>query len=153
MDEFFDTCAEIESTMSLIYRRMANAVKTNERLKEMLLKMAKDEADHVNQIRLARLLPFEENFSGVRISKTKLDLMLLKAQSLLHDIETSPPSEKEALLRAIDLEEDFMQVHVGSALEFSDPKLKERFQQLAREDEKHVGTLRDYFQAAYQRSA
>ena len=153
MDEFFDTCAEIESTLSLIYRRMANAVKANERLKEMLLKMAKDEADHVNQIRFARLLPFEENFSGVRIPKAKLDLMLLKAQSLLQDIETSPPSEKEALLRAIELEEDFMQVHVGSALEFSDPKLKEGFQRLAREDEKHVGTLRGYFQEAYQRSA
>ncbi|MDO3377787.1 ferritin family protein [Geoalkalibacter halelectricus] len=153
MDEFFDTCAEIESTLSLIYRRMANAIRGNERLKELLLQMAKDEADHVNQIRFARLLPADASFTGTKVSKTKLDLMLLKAQSLLQDIEAAPPAEEDALLRAIELEEGFMQVHVGSALEFSDPRLKERFELLARADEEHVATLREYFAEVYQRSA
>ena len=150
MDEFFEICAEIESTMSLIYRRMADAVNGNERLKELLLQLAKDEVDHCNQVRFARLLPAQESFAGVRISQSKLELLLLKAQSLLKEIEQAPLGEKEVLSQAIALEEDFIQVHIGSAVEFSDAKLKERFNMLAREDEKHVAVLRDYFQAVHQ---
>lgn len=153
MEEFFDLCAEIESTMSLVYRRMANAICGNEQLKELMLQLAKDEADHVNQVRFARLLPEKESFSGVHISQTKLERLLLKAQSLLKDIEQNPPCEKDILVQAIALEEDFIQVHVTSALEFAEPKLKERFKLLAREDERHVATLRTYFQEVYQRSA
>lgn len=153
MEEFFDLCAEIESTMSLIYRRMANAICGNEQLKELMLQLAKDEVDHVNQVRFARLLPDKGSFSGVRISQARLELLLLKAQSLLKEIEQNPPGEQDILPQAIALEEDFIQVHVASALEFTDPKLKERFNLLAREDEKHVATLRAYFQEAYQRSA
>lgn len=153
MDEFFDTCAEIESTMSLIYRRMADTVKGNDRLRGLMLQMAKDEADHVTQIRFARMLPADTAIAAVKLSKTRLDLLLLKAQSLLRQIENAQLSEEEVLLQAIAMEEDFMHVHAGSALEFTDSKLKERLQLLAREDEKHVGTLRDYYQEIYRRSA
>ncbi|WP_305041374.1 ferritin family protein [Geoalkalibacter sp.] len=153
MDEFFDTCAEIESTMSLIYRRMADAVRGNDRLRGLMLQMAKDEADHVNQIRFARLLPAESSIAGPTLSKTRLDLLLLKAQSLLQGIEDARLGEDEVLLQAIAMEEDFMQAHAGSAVEFTDPKLKERLQLLAREDERHIATLRDYYQEVYQRSA
>lgn len=153
MDEFFDTCVEIESTMSLIYRRMADTVKGNDRLRGLMLQMAKDEADHVTQIRFARLLPAQSGVAAIKPSKIRLDLLLLKAQSLLRNIETACLGEEDVLLQAIAMEEDFMQVHVSSALEFADPKLRERLQLLAREDEKHIATLRDYHREVYRRSA
>ncbi len=153
MDEFFDTCAEIESTMCMIYRRLADAVRGNERLRELMLQMAKDEADHANQVRFARVIPLADNNFKPKISSVKLDLLLLKAQSLLRAIEDEPPSEKEVLAQAIGLEEEFMGVHISTAFEFKDEKLMERFKQLAREDEKHVATLREYYREIYQRSA
>jgi len=149
MQEFFDICAEIESTMCLIYRRMAHAMRGNEKLQELMLQLAKDEADHANQVRYARVLPQSESFAGVKIGKSRLELLLLKAQSLLRDLENDPLTEEQALLKAIELEEEFIGVHIGTAVEFKDEKLKERFRMLARDDEKHVGTLRNYFNEVY----
>jgi hypothetical protein len=100
-------------------------------------------------VRYARVLPQSESFAGVKIGKSRLELLLLKAQSLLRDLENDPPTEKQALLKAIELEEEFIGVHVCTAVEFKDEKLKERFRMLARDDEKHVGTLRNYFNEVY----
>lgn len=149
MQEFFDICTEIESTMCLFYRRMAYAMRGNEKLQELMLQLARDEADHANQIRYARVLPEQENFSGAQLGMSQLERLLFKAQGLLNDLENEPLTEKQALLKAIELEEEFIGVHTGTAIEFKDENLKERFRLLARDEEKHVGTLRACFNEVY----
>ena len=149
MQEFLETCAEIEHTMCRIYRKLADSERDNDRARALWLQMAKDEADHVTQLRFAGCLPAESFSLG--LSQDEVEALLCKAQKLLEDLEESPLTSRDALKLAIDLEEEFMAVHASTALAFSDQKLKERFDRLARADEKHIGTLREYFREIWPR--
>ncbi len=150
MEEFLETCAQVEHTMCRIYRQLADSERDNDRARALWLQMAKDEADHATQLRFARCLP-EESFSAADLSQSEVETLLIKAQALLDDLEETSFSSREALKCAISLEEEFMRVHAKTALVFTDEKLKKRFDLLARADEEHIGTLREYFREIWPR--
>jgi hypothetical protein len=107
--------------------------------------MAQDEDAHARQLEVAKGVPEDVFFEDALIDPTKLDDLLRRAHQLLRMAEDPPRSESLMLETAKDLEREFMQVHLSNAVKFHDVAMVELFQNLAREDNRHLETLDGYY--------
>lgn len=62
---------------------------------------------------------------------------------LLRKVEREALSEEKSLRLAVHMEQAFVKVHINNALYFRNQKLAELFDQLGREDEEHLNTLKE----------
>ena len=144
MLKFLNKCAQIEETTALIYHEFANNKHCDETLVTIWKRMAKDEEDHAQQLRLASRLPTRETFQGHRVNgpdpdtlKTLADNILIKAQKENYEL-------LDMLKDAVVLEKEFRKIHATYALEFKNPSLLETFKRLANADAEHLTELDTY---------
>jgi len=138
--KFFNSCIELEKTVSGIYTNLANIVDCDQELRKLWLNMAEEEYQHATQIELASRLP-KGTFIGIKITQETIDDLLDKAL-LVHKRTQSPGlSVTDSLRLSIKLETDFQAIHVASAAEFSSPSLSKLFLSLAKGDKVHTEAL------------
>jgi len=144
MRKFLNDCAAIEETIAAIYRQLAEALPCDEELKAIWRKMADEEDQHAIQIGLAARLPYKETFRGENLTPAKVEQLLHRARTILAGVRSAGMTEEDALRVSLKLEGEFMAVHVASAAEFLDGKMREMFRCLARGDEEHHRALEEY---------
>jgi len=149
VQRFLKVCEDIEQTVSKIYRHWQEVFVDTPALSAMWARMADDELDHVRQIQLAKRVAYENVFEGNNVSIDDLEKALAKARRLLVDVKEKEISAEKALLAAIKMEELFSQAHLMNATNVVDESMATMFKSLAREDEMHVATLRNYYDSVY----
>jgi hypothetical protein len=138
MRSYLNECRKIEQVMGEVYRKLAGVNTYSEKLRGIFELMARDEDDQARQLEVAKGVPEEVFFEGARIDPEKLDELLRRAHQLLQMAEDPPRSESLMLETARDMEREFMQVHLLNAVKFHDAAMVELFENLAREDSKHL---------------
>lgn len=145
MRSYLNDCQKIEQVMGEVYRRLAGVRLYSEKLRGIFERMARDEDDHARQLEVAKGIPEEVFFGGTRIDPEKLDDLLRRAHHFLRLAENPPRSESLMVETAKDLEREFIQIHLQNAVRFQDSGMVELFQDMAREDKKHLETLDSYY--------
>lgn len=147
MRNYLNECQRIESMMGDVYRKLADAPRYSQRLRNLFARLARDEDDHARELALAKRLPKEIFFDGPTISGEKLD-DLLELTVRFRKIADAPPVSEEQILKvAREMEMEFLALHLLSAVRFRDDRLAGLFNGLAREDKEHLAELESYFTA------
>lgn len=81
--------------------------------------------------------------ANILIPEAKISDALANAMFLLRKVEREALSEEKSLRLAVHMEQAFVKVHINNALYFRNQKLAELFDQLGREDEEHLNTLKE----------
>ena len=142
-----DRCARIEQTVAKIYRRMAEAVRGGDELRSLWLEMAAEEEEHLRQIRLAQRLLREDTAAAPQISEGTLEQLDNRANSILRGVQRAGVSADDALRVSVKLEQDFLDIHGGRALDFADENARRLFANLARADQEHIARLQRFCRA------
>ncbi len=149
MQRVLRVCEEIEQVVAQIYRYWQEVFVNDAPLSALWAKMADDELDHVRQIQLAKRVANENVFEGCNVSVESLEKALAKARQILRDVKEKDISSEKALRAAIRIEEEFSKAHLLNATRVTDESMKTMFRSLARADEKHVKTLKDYCESVF----
>ncbi len=149
MQRLLRICEDIEQVVSQIYRHWQQVFVNDSSLSSLWAKLADDELDHVRQVQLAQRVATEHVMEGNKISLESLEKALARARQLLKDVKEKDISSETALRAAIKIEEEFSKAHLLNAANVIDESMVKMFNSLARADEQHVKTLRDYCDAVF----
>jgi rubrerythrin len=142
MLRFLSVCAEIEDVVGNIYKVLAERVECDATLRELWTQMARDEEAHAMQIRFALRLPSSHAFKSQTLPLVQAEQLLRSARGILAGARTSPVNERLALRLSLKLEEDFIAIHISSAMAFRDDSLRQMLNCLGSADRNHVEKLR-----------
>lgn len=141
MERYLTICAQIEATVGTIYRGMADCVSCSEGQKAVWREMALEEEEHARQVQTAANSLAIDLMPVRPVSRRRAELLLIRAHMIMMGMNGTPPVEEEALALGIRLEEEFREIHALSATQMEPVRLREFFEELAREDERHLGRL------------
>ncbi len=149
MQRFLRVCEDIEQVISQIYRHWQQVFASDPSLSALWSKLADDELDHVRQVQLAQRVANDQIIAGSKVSLDSLEKALARARQLLRDVKEKDISSQTALRAAIKIEEEFSKAHLLNAANVTDESMAKMFKSLARADELHVKTLKDYCEAVF----
>jgi len=144
MRAILQTCIDVEERVGEIYRLLAEHPQAGKELREIWLEMADDEDRHAQRIELVgeRL----EN-AGVRecgLSAREILALLDRAGEILQETQEDKLSLEDAPYVTVELEDAFLQAHLGMAAAGSQPDLQTMFKTLAEADRRHTERIRSY---------
>lgn len=141
MERYLWICAQIEAAVGTIYRGLADCVACSEEQRESWRQMAREEEEHARRMQTAADVQAFDLLPVRPVSRRRAELLLIRAHMVLMGMNGPPPVEEEALALGIRLEEEFREIHALSAREMELARLREVFEGLAREDERHLDRL------------
>lgn len=143
MQRYLNDCRRIEEVASTLYQQLAADKTYHSKVREVFQKLSNDEKEHMLNIDL--VLQANDKDIDVRemIAGEKLNDALVLAEHLLQKVQNENLNEEKALRLAVEMEQQFVKVHVDNALYFHDQKLSELFNRLGSEDETHLSTLKE----------
>lgn len=144
MLRFLNVCAEVEESVCNVYTLMSEQALTDAALKLFWSKMAADEASHATQIRFAMRLPAVHTFKEATLPMDRVSQLLADVRALEIKLQHSVIPETQALQLALTLEEDFLSVHIDSAVVFKDETMRKMLNSLGCADKDHVEKLRRF---------
>jgi len=142
--QFFNTCIAIEKTIGNIYRQLAESVSCDPELKDIWLKMAKEEDQHALDIGFAARLPGDGNFQPKAHLMAKIVRMHDFAKQALAKAQSGRLPAQSAVELSLRLEDEFLAIHIASAVEFENESIGRMFAAMVRGDEEHCRGIRDY---------
>lgn len=142
MFAFLSECRKIEETAGRIYHLLAEEPAYAERVREVFRQLGQDERAHARNIDLVLQAGDHQLDAYPTLAWEKLGEAADLAAQLLRRAERGGMDEETALRTAVDLEQEFVRVHVQNAVNLSNRKLAALFDQLSKEDEQHVDRLR-----------
>jgi rubrerythrin len=137
-------CIEVEERVGEIYQQLINHPDADEELREIWQEMAADELRHAQRIRQVR-----EKFetSGVLtcgLTAEGVRELLERAGEVLLEAQEGRLSLDEAIYASVELEDTFLQAHLGFAASGNQPDLQTMFKALAEADREHTVRLQSY---------
>jgi rubrerythrin len=144
MKAILQTCIDVEERVGEIYQQLINHPDANEELREIWQEMAADEMRHAQRIRQVR-----DRFevSGVitcGLTADGVQELLERAGELLLEAREGRLSLEEAIYASVELEDTFLQAHLGFAESGNQPDLQTMFKALAEADRVHTVRLKSY---------
>ena len=140
---FLDLCAGLELKMAELYHYFEDLFAEDALFSLLWKKTAREEENHAQQFQLGVRL------KGIGMQDITTDVsqavtFLQKVETFLEKSIASRPTQKEALILAIKLEEQLATFHMSSIVRFEDPRMKEMFEAMMDSDKGHISTLRDF---------
>lgn len=143
MRSFLSDCKKVEELASKIYQLLADDMAYADEIRKVFQQLSDDEKAHARHIDLALQANEKEIDANILIPEAKISDALANAMFLLRKVEREALSEEKSLRLAVHMEQAFVKVHINNALYFRNQKLAELFDQLGREDEEHLNTLKE----------
>jgi len=144
MLEVLNLCIQVEETIGRVYRWLAANAEDNPELRRIWAKMAMDEDGHADNLRFARRMNPLEHIAKTRIDRADVKLLLDKATRFHQLVQDGGWTEDAALKMACELEQNFQQVHIQMAAEFTNGQMREMFNNLGKGDREHLAELEGY---------
>jgi len=145
LEPLLKACWQIEEIAAEIYRILASGPYA-EPLRRSFATLARDEREHAAQLEQALRLRIDQPMAQKRIAWERVEEALDLAGQLRGRLTAAPRDVEEALQLAIQLEKNFVKVHLENAVFFEDERVAGLFRGLARGDEEHLQTLTDCLQ-------
>lgn len=135
-------CRRIEEVAGKIYQNFADDTVFAVEVRKVFKQLSDDERAHARHIDLVLQGNEKDVAAAPLIAGEKVSHAAAVAEAMLQKVEREKLDEESALRLAVDMEQRFVKVHVQNALHFHNRKLAELFNQLGREDEAHLNTLK-----------
>ena len=146
MKRILEMFVRIELLAGQIYTEFAASDKSDDELKKIWLKMARDEQDHANALKLALRLPSDEFMPYVHKDCPDPEASIRTLSTILGRAKTHSDTKVQMLADAVMIEKTFRVVHATYSLSFKGQSLQQTFARLSRSDEEHVAELKKYIE-------
>ena len=143
MRGFWDDCHQIEIIAGRIYQRFAVNRSYAKEVREVFQRLSLDESAHARHLEQLRQTDLAELDLVTRISREKVRDTRRLAEQLFFLVERGGQDEAQALDMAIQIEQEFIKVHVQNAFHFYNRNLAEVFARLRTDDQDHIDRLND----------
>jgi len=138
---FFDECARIEELCATLYHYYSELFKDNDEVSRLWKKTALEEENHQKQFELAHRLQDDIGFE-LTADIERPQRVYQKLNHLLEYVRQNPPDLVTALTKAIEMEENLVDLHVDSSVRFHDESIKQMFLAMRAFDQDHIKSLR-----------
>jgi len=153
MQAILSTCRQVEEQVGAIYRNLASYPGADRRLREIWRTMAEEEARHGERIQLLANRLQSVGLQDFRLEPQRVQQLLDRAAEILDDVQQQRLTVDQAIYVSVELEDSFMEVHLGYGAVDSHPDLQTLFKSLAEEDRRHTEALKGYLQDMGSKSA
>jgi len=143
MRSYLVDCKRIEEIVSTIYQQLATDKTYHSQVREVFQNLSDDEKAHMRHIDLVLQANDKDIDANEMIAGDKLRNALALVEHLFQKVQKENLNEEDALRLAVEMEQQFLKVHVDNAIYFRDKKLSELFKELGSEDEAHLNTLKE----------
>ena len=144
MRHFLNTCHTIEKNIAAIYRQFRQTVRCEQELQDIWTKLAQEEDRHALDIAFAARLAADVSLQQKDVTLQRALQMKAFSQQTLENTKIQPPSRQAAVELTLQLEEDFLAIHVTAAVEFTDESLSRMFHSIAQDEKEHCRTIKAY---------
>jgi len=142
--KFLNTCVTIEKTIAAIYRQFAATISSDEELKAIWIKLAEEEEQHAMDISFAARLPHEGLFKVKTLTQSNVDQLLDSTRRILDQAKSSKLSAMVAAKNTLELEQEFLAVHLAASIEFETENMRKMFQSISQSEEEHCREIKAY---------
>lgn len=139
----FEICAKVEAQTAELYHYYSELFHENPDAAQLWHKTAVEEENHLRQFELADRLYRKADFS-VAVDMGRAQRVCSKLGALLSHVRQHPPNLETALVRAIEMEESLADLHMESAVRFTDVSIQKIFSAMMRFDQEHVQSLKRF---------
>jgi hypothetical protein len=106
--------------------------------------MAAEEDQHAMDIGFAARLPHENVFKVKNITQSRVDQLLDLSTKILNKSKTTKISTETAVNITLNLEKEFLAIHIASSIEFEKANMRQMFQSIVQSEEAHYREIRRY---------
>lgn len=143
MRGFLSDCHKVEIIAGQIYQQLAGDPAYAREVRAVFQRLGSDERDHARQIDLALQATAQELDAISRISAEKIDAAVALVERIHATVNQRRLREEEALRLAVEMEQQFINVHIHNCLHFDNEKVSALFTELGSQDQAHIEQLRD----------
>jgi rubrerythrin len=143
MYSFLKDCHQVEELAGKIYQQLAVKRTYAPEIRKVFQRLSDDERSHAQHLNLAMQASPHELEAVAGVSQEKIVNAKNLAEKLFQRVNTSELSEETALRLAVQMEEEFIKIHVHNSLHFGNETLGKVFSKLKTEDQSHVDVLND----------
>jgi len=144
----FDACQALEMSCAELYHYFAELYKDDRDSLLLWLKTAMEEENHSRQFALVAKLQNKNIIDCIQIELIAVEVSLLYVRALIDRVKNHPPSQKEALRIAIDLEKKLDCFRIENVVVFADDSYDRSFQAISNADFKHLESLQEAYERA-----
>lgn len=150
--DLFESCAELEEKVAQLYYLFAELYADPPELARLWRKTAEEEENHKRQFILAARLARATSLTPL-VEHAAVGQAISMVTRIIDKVRLTPPGWKDALRLAIDMEEKLSQLHVDTAVAYTDETINKLFRSMMTNDEQHVQSLRRYLEDAGSQAA
>jgi len=143
--DVLEVCQTVEFTCAELYHCFAELFKDDRESFLLWLKTAMEKENHARIFALVAKLQRNSIVASIRIELIDAEVTLLYARSLIDRVTKHPPSLKEALRIAIDLEKKLDCFMIGNVLIFKDHSFEKSFLATANADSRRLDALQEAY--------
>jgi rubrerythrin len=140
--KILDICRDIEVTCSELYHYFEEIFSNTPNISLLWRKTALEEENHANQFVLALKLRRQGVVQSVNIDAGTAEEILTRIKRMNGEVRVKKPSIADALLLAIELEEDLSEYHLSTIALFEEESHKKLFEAMMKNDHDHVADLK-----------
>jgi rubrerythrin len=141
---FFNICIAIEKTIGQIYRQLAATQEYDPELRAIWERMAEEEDKHARDLLFASRLPEQGNFAPNASVMAKVSTLRDSADRALDKVRSERLAAKAAVELSLQLENQFLELHIESAVTFEDESLRKMFAAIVCDDKEHCRAIFAY---------
>lgn len=141
MYRYLMDCRKIEEITARIYQRFAANRIFSVEVRAVFQQLSQEETAHARHLDLVIQSDRREVPVVARIARDKLNEVLGLAVGFEEQAKHGQLQEEDALRMAVNIEREFIKVHVQNVLAFCNPELEKLFADLAQGDQHHIDTL------------
>lgn len=142
MRGFLEDCQKIESLAGEIYQRLAVDTAYAPEVRGVFQQLSNDERAHARQIDMVMQSPEKELDAVGKIAWESVAAAVALAEGMVATLDRRRLSEEESLRLAIEVEQQFVKVHINNAVHFYNQRLAALFEELGSHDQAHLDRLR-----------
>lgn len=140
--KILEICRDIEVTCSELYHYFEAIFSNAPNISLLWRKTALEEENHANQFVLALKLRRQGIVQSVNLDVSTAEEILTRIKRMNEEVRVKEPSIAEALLLAIELEEDLSEYHLSTIALFEEESHKKLFEAMMKNDHDHVVDLK-----------
>lgn len=137
-----DIIEKLELKLSELYDYFHKLFSDNEELSELFLKLSTEEQGHADLVRFQRRIIIKNKnlIKDIEFDLNSINKIISKADSILKS--SSKPTIKDALMLAIELENDSGEYHYKNAIKYKDEDFSLLLENLNKHDTDHVEQIK-----------
>lgn len=143
MFNFLSDCRQIEEITGKTYQLLAMNRSYAPEVRKVFQRLSNDEQAHAKHLDLVHQTPSNQLDVQTKVSSERVQHAKMLAEQLFYLADKGGLKEERALEMAVQMEQEFVKVHVHNSLHFYNKDVAKLFDKLRIEDQDHIDVLND----------